>query len=69
LVARHLKFALAAGVAACLLSPSVVHAKTYAVWSCRGTAGEPLSAAAWATRTVNAAAGDVTFSDTCAQGG
>ncbi|MDA0139016.1 carboxypeptidase-like regulatory domain-containing protein [Solirubrobacter deserti] len=64
-----LSYASAAAVGVCLTLPAVVHAKTYSVWSCRGPAGEPLSAAAWTSTTVNAAAGDVTFADTCAQGG
>ena len=67
LVARLLSCALVAGIALSL--PHVADAKTYTVWSCRGPAGEPLSTAAWETRTVNAAAGDVAFADTCAEGG
>jgi hypothetical protein len=56
------------GVAA-WASAASASAGTYAVWSCRGPAGEPVSAAAWTPRTVNARAGDVTLDDTCAQGG
>ncbi|HWK28704.1 MAG TPA: hypothetical protein VNS09_19225 [Solirubrobacter sp.] len=60
---------LAITAALLAVAPSTAHAGTYDVWSCRGPAGEPLRADAWVPRTVDARAGDVTFADTCAQGG
>jgi hypothetical protein len=59
---------LVTGIAACALLPSTASAGTYTVWSCRGPAGEPLSAGAWVPRTVAAQPGDVVFDDGCADG-
>ena len=58
--------AVAAAVV-CFAAPA--HAGTYSVWSCRGPAGEPVSAGAWSFGAVDAGAGDVTFADSCASGG
>ncbi|HTT93588.1 MAG TPA: carboxypeptidase-like regulatory domain-containing protein [Solirubrobacterales bacterium] len=41
----------------------------YTVWSCRGPAGMPISAAAWRTQASYAASGDITITDDCASGG
>jgi hypothetical protein len=63
---------LAAGLVAfallaCPIAPA--SAGQYDVWSCRGPAGEPLTADAWVPRTFNADSTDVTLTDDCATGG
>ncbi|MFT3865068.1 MAG: carboxypeptidase-like regulatory domain-containing protein [Solirubrobacterales bacterium] len=48
---------------------SPAQAGEYTVWSCRGPDGSAISAAAWRTQAIDAASGDVTFTDDCASGG
>jgi hypothetical protein len=60
---------LVAAVAVLTAPAARADAAPYTVWSCRGPDGTPVPTTAWSHTTVNARAGDVTFADTCAQGG